>query len=81
MCRSLPEGRAPSGHAPACPVNLCQAGGRRADVSGPEVPQLARAETLGDTGRVLSRYVHAIVRRTGDQGVLDEPRRRRPCRW
>ncbi len=38
----------------------------------PNTLQLSRAETLADTGRVLSRYVDAIVLRTGDQSVLEE---------
>lgn len=34
--------------------------------------QLGRGETVGDTGRVLSRYVHAIALRTFSQSTLEE---------
>ena len=34
--------------------------------------QLGRGETIGDTARVLSRYVDAIVWRTGDHSRIDE---------
>jgi len=34
--------------------------------------QLGRGETIADTARVLSRYVDAIMLRTGRQGALDE---------
>ena len=52
-------------------VAVHQLGGFALELA-PNTLQLARAETLGDTGRVLSRYVDAIVLRTGDQGVLEE---------
>jgi ornithine carbamoyltransferase len=34
--------------------------------------QLTRGESVGDTGRVLSRYVHAIVIRASSQPVVEE---------
>jgi ornithine carbamoyltransferase len=38
----------------------------------PTTLQLARGETLEDTGRILSRYVDAIILRTGPQKVLED---------
>lgn len=38
----------------------------------PQDMQLGRGETLGDTARVLSRYVDAIMLRTGPQETLNE---------
>ncbi|MDA8200317.1 MAG: ornithine carbamoyltransferase [Thermaerobacter sp.] len=52
-------------------VAVQQLGGLPLELA-PNTLQLARAETLADTGRVLSRYVDAIVLRTGDQSVLEE---------
>ncbi len=37
-----------------------------------QASQLGRGETIGDTARVLSRYVEAIVWRTGDQARIAE---------
>lgn len=36
-----------------------------------QASQLGRGETIGDTARVLSRYVEAIVWRTGEQSRVD----------
>src|SRR3954447_4372316 len=38
----------------------------------PDDMQLKRGETIGDTGRVLSRYVDAIMMRTGSESKLQE---------
>jgi ornithine carbamoyltransferase len=38
----------------------------------PSTLQLARGETLEDTGRVLARYVDAIILRTGPQKTLED---------
>jgi ornithine carbamoyltransferase len=37
-----------------------------------QASQLGRGETIADTARVMSRYVDAIVWRTGDQSRIDE---------
>ncbi|MFI9511086.1 ornithine carbamoyltransferase [Nocardia sp. NPDC052566] len=50
---------------------IAQLGGHAVVVDG-RTTQLGREETLGDTGRVLSRYVDAIVWRTFEQVRLDE---------
>src|SRR4029077_3304414 len=34
--------------------------------------QLARGESIGDTARILSRYVHAIVIRSGSHTIVSE---------
>ncbi|WP_225729583.1 MULTISPECIES: ornithine carbamoyltransferase [unclassified Nocardia] len=52
-------------------VGIAQLGGHAVVVDGRDT-QLGREETLGDTGRVLSRYVDAIVWRTFEQVRLDE---------
>lgn len=52
-------------------VAVQQLGGLPLELS-PQTLQLSRSETLADTGRVLSRYVDAIVLRTGAQSVLEE---------
>ncbi|MEU7633669.1 ornithine carbamoyltransferase [Nocardia sp. NPDC049220] len=52
-------------------MGIVQLGGHAVVVDGRDT-QLGREETLGDTGRVLSRYVDAIVWRTFEQSRLDE---------
>ena len=52
-------------------VAMHQLGGS-AMVLNPQDMQLGRGETLGDTARVLSRYVDAIMLRTGPHETLDE---------
>jgi ornithine carbamoyltransferase len=52
-------------------VAMRQLGGDAILLSGEEM-QLGRGETVGDTARVLSRYVDAIMIRTLDADELDE---------
>jgi ornithine carbamoyltransferase len=52
-------------------VGIAQLGGQPVVVDGSDT-QLGREETLADTGRVLSRYVEAIVWRTSGQHRLHE---------
>lgn len=52
-------------------MGIAQLGGHAVVVDGRST-QLGRDETLADTGRVLSRYVDAIVWRTFGQHRLDE---------
>ncbi|NUS56192.1 MAG: ornithine carbamoyltransferase [Streptomycetaceae bacterium] len=52
-------------------VGIAQLGGHPVVEDG-RTTQLGRAETLADTGRVLSRYVDAIVWRTSGQQRLEE---------
>jgi ornithine carbamoyltransferase len=52
-------------------VGITQLGGSPLIVDA-RASQLGRGETIGDTARVLSRYVDAIVWRTGDQSRIDE---------
>ncbi len=52
-------------------VGISQLGGTPLIVDA-QSSQLGRGETIGDTARVLSRYVDAIVWRTGDQSRIDE---------
>ncbi|MBH0780301.1 ornithine carbamoyltransferase [Nocardia bovistercoris] len=52
-------------------LGIAQLGGHAVVVDGRDT-QLGREETLADTGRVLSRYVDAIVWRTFEQARLDE---------
>jgi ornithine carbamoyltransferase len=52
-------------------VGIAQLGGHAVVVDGRDT-QLGREETLADTGRVLSRYVDAIVWRTSGQHRLRE---------
>ncbi len=51
-------------------VAIASAGGHPVALSSAEL-QLGRGETIEDTGRVLSRYVHAIVLRTFEQERLE----------
>jgi ornithine carbamoyltransferase len=48
-----------------------QLGGETIMLTGTEM-QLGRSETIADTARVLSRYVDAIVWRTGDQSRIEQ---------
>ncbi|MFF0491032.1 ornithine carbamoyltransferase [Nocardia sp. NPDC004068] len=52
-------------------MGIAQLGGHAVVVDGRDT-QLGREETLADTGRVLSRYVEAVVWRTFEQRRLDE---------
>jgi ornithine carbamoyltransferase len=52
-------------------VGIAQLGGHPLIIDS-TVSQLGRGETVADTARVLSRYVDAIVWRTGDQSRIDE---------
>jgi ornithine carbamoyltransferase len=52
-------------------VGIAQLGGAPLIVDA-QASQLGRGETIGDTARVLSRYVDAIVWRTGDQSRIEE---------
>ena len=52
-------------------VGVRQMGGQTMVLSGSEM-QLGHGETVGDTARVLSRYVDAIMIRTFEQATLDE---------
>jgi len=51
-------------------VAIASAGGHPVPLSSAEL-QLGRGETIEDTGRVLSRYAHAIVLRTFEQERLE----------
>ncbi|WP_300013491.1 ornithine carbamoyltransferase [Pseudonocardia sp.] len=52
-------------------VGISQLGGTPLIIDA-QTSQLGRGETIADTARVLSRYVDAIVWRTGDQSRIDE---------
>jgi ornithine carbamoyltransferase len=52
-------------------VGVAELGGVPLVLRGDEL-QLARGESVGDTARVLSRYVHAIVVRAGSHDVVAE---------
>ena len=52
-------------------VGMRQLGGETIFLSGTEM-QLGRAETIGDTAKVLSRYVDAIMIRTTDHNRMRE---------
>ena len=51
-------------------VGVAQLGGHPVTLSSADL-QLGRGETIEDTGRVLSRYVDAIVLRTFEQERLE----------
>jgi ornithine carbamoyltransferase len=52
-------------------VGIAQLGGNPLVIDA-QSSQLGRGETIGDTARMLSRYVDAIVWRTGDQSRIAE---------
>jgi ornithine carbamoyltransferase len=52
-------------------VGIAQLGGTPLIIDA-QASQLGRGESIGDTARVLSRYVDAIVWRTGDQARIAE---------
>ena len=52
-------------------VGISQLGGQPVIIDGP-TSQLGRGETIADTARVLSRFVDAIVWRTGPQTMVQE---------
>ncbi len=52
-------------------VGISQLGGTPLIIDG-QASQLGRGETIADTARVMSRYVDAIVWRTGDQSRIAE---------
>jgi ornithine carbamoyltransferase len=52
-------------------VGVAELGGTSVVLRGDEL-QLARGESIADTGRVLSRYVDAIVIRSGSHELLEE---------
>lgn len=52
-------------------VGIRELGGQAVVMTGTEM-QLGRGESIGDTARVMSRYVDAIMIRTGDPTKLDE---------
>ncbi|HEY8467281.1 MAG TPA: ornithine carbamoyltransferase [Solirubrobacterales bacterium] len=51
-------------------VGVAELGGHPLPLRGDEL-QLGRGESIGDTGRVLSRYVHAIVIRSGSHESVE----------
>jgi ornithine carbamoyltransferase len=52
-------------------VGVAELGGTPVVLRGDEL-QLARGESIADTGRVLSRYVHAIAIRSGSHESVEE---------
>ena len=52
-------------------VGVAELGGTPLILRGDEL-QLSRGESAGDTARVLSRYVHALVVRAGSHQVVEE---------
>jgi ornithine carbamoyltransferase len=51
-------------------VGVAELGGTPLVLRGDEL-QLSRGESMGDTGRVLSRYVHGMVVRAGSQEAVE----------
>jgi ornithine carbamoyltransferase len=52
-------------------VGVAELGGTPLVLRGDEL-QLTRGESIADTGRVLSRYVHAVAIRAGSHDVVEE---------
>src|ERR1044072_6040786 len=52
-------------------VGVAELGGTPVVLRGDEL-QISRGESIGDTGRVLSRYVHAIAIRSGSHEAVAE---------
>src|SRR5256886_16265138 len=52
-------------------VGVAELGGTPLVLRGDEL-QLARGESVGDTARILSRYVHGIVIRSGSHTIVSE---------
>ena len=52
-------------------VGVAELGGTPIVLRGDEM-QLSRGESVGDTGRTLSRYVHAIAIRSGSDDLVEE---------
>jgi ornithine carbamoyltransferase len=52
-------------------VGVAELGGTPLVLRGDEL-QLARGESIADTGRTLSRYLHAIAIRSGSQATVEE---------
>jgi ornithine carbamoyltransferase len=52
-------------------VGVAELGGTAVVLRGDEL-QLARGESIADTGRVVSRYVHAIAIRSGSHASVEE---------
>ena len=52
-------------------VGVAELGGHPLPLRGDEL-QLGRGESIGDTGRVLSRYIHAVVIRSGSDAAVAE---------
>src|SRR5690606_15158792 len=51
-------------------VGVAELGGNPLPLRGDEL-QLGRGESIDDTGRVLSRYVHAVVIRSGSHASVE----------
>src|SRR4029079_4108102 len=52
-------------------VGVAELGGTPVVLRGDEL-QLSRGESIADTGRVLSRYVHGIAIRSGSHEAVEE---------